>query len=142
MENCVQVRSMRRARDVREQLIELCKRVEIDVEDPELSIVADHSFSNVRKAFASGYFYNAARLQKTGNYRTVKAPHTVHCHPSSALFEDPPEWVIYHELVLTSKEFIRDLIEVDSKWLLEIAPHYYTASDLREQKEKKVKLRQ
>lgn len=62
MENFVQVRSMRRARDVREQLVELCKRVEIDVEDPDLSVVADHSFSNVRKAFASGYFYNAARL--------------------------------------------------------------------------------
>lgn len=67
----------------------------------------------------------------------MKAPHTTHCHPSSSLFEEPPEWVIYHELVLTSKEFMRNLIVIDPKWLLEIAPHYYKESDLLDEKEKK-----
>ena len=32
---------------------------------------------------------------------------TVHIHPGSSLVEVLPRWVVYHELVLTSKEFMR-----------------------------------
>ena len=39
LENFVQVRSMKRARDIKDQLIELCKRVEIDYTDEELSVL-------------------------------------------------------------------------------------------------------
>lgn len=53
---------MKRARDIREQLIELCKRVEIDIEEPSLSVVEDDYYSNVRKAVCSGFFYNTAKL--------------------------------------------------------------------------------
>jgi hypothetical protein len=41
-----------------------------------------------------------------------------------------PKWVIYNELVFTTKEFMRELIEIKSEWLLEIAPHYYKQSDI------------
>lgn len=132
MENFIQIRSMRRARDIKEQLVDLCKRVEIDYEDESISQVSDDVFTNVRKAIASGFFYNTAKLQKSGNYRTLKNAHTVHCHPSSSMFEALPKWVIYHELVLTTKEFMRNLIEIEPKWLLEIAPHYYKESDIEE----------
>lgn len=132
MENFVQVRSMRRAQDIKEQLVELCKRVEIDYHDEALSQVSDDVYSNVRKAVTSGFFYNTAKLQKSGNYRTVKNAQTVHCHPSSSLFEKAPQWVVYHELVLTSKEFMRNMIEIEPEWLLEIAPHYYKKSDICE----------
>jgi len=117
---------MKRARDIKDQLIELCKRVEIDYADESISIVDDDYFSNVRKALASGFFYNTAKLQeKTGTYKTLKNQHTVNVHPSSSLFENMPKWVIYNELVFTTKEFMRELIEIKSEWLLEIAPHYY-----------------
>jgi len=53
---------MRKARDIKEQLVELCKRVEIDYENEELSKVDDDVFSNVRKAITSGFFYNTAKL--------------------------------------------------------------------------------
>lgn len=33
----------------------------------------------------------------------------VFIHPSSALFQRQPDWVIYHELVLTSKEYMREV---------------------------------
>ena len=123
---------MRKARDIKDQLVELCKRVEIDYEDEELSKVDDDVYSNVRKAITSGFFYNTAKLQKSGNYKTLKNSHTVHCHPSSSMFEALPKWVIYHELVLTTKEYMRSVIELDPKWLLEIAPHYYKKSDIEE----------
>ena len=112
-------------------MIELCKRVEIDYADEKLSVVDDDYYSNVRKAVASGFFYNTEKLQeKTGTYRTLKNQHTVNVHPSSSLFENMPKWVIYNELVFTTKEFMRDLIEIKSEWLLEIAPHYYKQSDI------------
>ena len=54
----------------------------------------------------------------------------MHPHPSSSLFENMPKWVIYNELVFTTKEFMRELIEIKPEWLLEIAPHYYKHSDI------------
>jgi hypothetical protein len=31
------------------------------------------------------------------------------------MFEALPKWVIFHELVLTSKEYMRNVIEIDPK---------------------------
>ena len=62
---------------------------------------------NIKKSMAAGFFYHCARLQKDGSYRTVKNPTTVHVHPSSSMREALPRWVVYHELVLTSKQFMR-----------------------------------
>jgi hypothetical protein len=77
----------------------------------------------IKKSIAAGYFYHTARLQRDGSYRTVKNPTTVHIHPSSSLREALPKWVVYHELVLTSKEFMRVVSEIKADWLVELAPH-------------------
>ena len=97
-ENFLQHRSLCRARDVRDQLSRLCDRVEVTV-----SSAGENSTQLIQKAITSGFFPNAARLQRSGDsYRTVKNSQTVHIHPSSCLFEVNPKWVIYYELVLTS----------------------------------------
>lgn len=49
----------------------------------------------------------------------------VYIHPSSALFNRQPEWVVYHELVLTTKEYMREVTTVDPKWLVEFAPAFF-----------------
>jgi hypothetical protein len=108
------------------QIVGLFERTEV-----ELTSSTDHTA--IRKAITSGYFYHTARLQKSGNYRrrrtanrvpslwdghgrccglpcrTVKHNQSVAIHPSSCLLEQMPKWVIYHELVLTSKEFMRQV---------------------------------
>ncbi|KAF5840651.1 P-loop containing nucleoside triphosphate hydrolase protein [Dunaliella salina] len=125
-ENYVQVRSLKRARDIRDQLVGLMERVEIDM-------VSDSSnLDGIKKAIAAGFFYNTARLQKDGSYKTVKHPQTVHIHPSSSLSQVLPRWVVYHELVLTSKEYMRVVSEIKSEWLVEIAPHFYSKKDILE----------
>jgi ATP-dependent RNA helicase DHX8/PRP22 len=53
----------------------------------------------------------------------------VYIHPSSTLFQSAPDWVLYHELVLTTKEYMRNVLVVDPKWLTELAPRFYKASD-------------
>lgn len=57
---------MKRARDVREQLVGLMQRVEIDIVSNASETV------NIRKAITAGYFYHVARLSKGGSYKTVK----------------------------------------------------------------------
>ena len=58
-------------------------------------------------------------------YRTIKNPHVVNIHPTSVLFKENPRYIVYHELVYTTKEFMRYCIEVEAEWLLEIAPFYF-----------------
>ncbi|KNC23911.1 hypothetical protein FF38_01320 [Lucilia cuprina] len=131
-ENFIQYRSMKRARDVREQLVGLMQRVEIDM----VSCLPETI--NIRKSITAGYFYHVARLSKGGNYKTIKHNQTVMIHPNSSLFEELPRWVLYHELVFTTKEYMRQVIEIESKWLLEVAPHYYKAKELEDSTNKKM----
>jgi pre-mRNA-splicing factor ATP-dependent RNA helicase DHX16 len=63
----------------------------------------------IQKAITAGYFHNLATLDKGGQYKTVRHRHTVQAHPNSCLFEDRPRWVVYYELVFTSKEFMREV---------------------------------
>ncbi|KAM7383051.1 hypothetical protein PAMP_002737 [Pampus punctatissimus] len=101
-ENFIQFRSMRRARDVRDQLEGLMDRIEVEVVSSQGDSVP------IRKAVTAGYFYHTARLSK-GGYKTVKHQQTVYVHPNSSLFEEQPRWLIYHELVFTTKEFMRQV---------------------------------
>uniref|UniRef100_A0A674EE47 RNA helicase n=1 Tax=Salmo trutta TaxID=8032 RepID=A0A674EE47_SALTR len=101
-ENFIQFRSMKRARDVREQLEGLMDRIEVEVCSSGGDIVP------IRKAVTAGYFYHTARLSK-GGFKTVKHQQTVYVHPNSSLFEEQPRWLIYHELVFTTKEFMRQV---------------------------------
>ncbi|CAI7853810.1 unnamed protein product [Closterium sp. NIES-53] len=70
------------------------------------------------------YPTQVAHLERTGHYLTVKDNQIVHLHPSTGL-SHKPEWVIYNEFVLTTRNFIRVVTDVKGDWLLDIAPHYY-----------------
>ncbi|MCJ1352721.1 MAG: hypothetical protein MMC33_002705 [Icmadophila ericetorum] len=125
-ENFLQQRSLTRARDVRDQLAKLCDRVEVTI-----SSCGAADLPPILKSITAGFFPHAARLQRGGDtYRGVKNGMTVHLHPSSTLFQVNPKWVIYYELVLTSKEFMRGNMPLQPEWLTEVAPHYYKKQDL------------
>lgn len=131
-ENFVQIKSMKRARDIRDQILGLMERCEIELR----SNIGD--LDGIRKAITSGFFYHTASLHKSGSYKTIKAPQTVHIHPSSGLFEIMPRWVIYHELVLTSKPMMRVVTEIKPEWLFELAPHYYSQKEISDKLSKKL----
>lgn len=133
VENYVQYRSMVRARDVREQLVSLLERVEVDIKS------CDGDFQSIRKALTAGFFYHVARLSRDGGqYKTIKSHQTVLIHPNSALFEDKPRFILYHELVLTTKEYMRQCIEIEPQWLAEVAPHYYKTHEIEDPSAKKM----
>lgn len=123
-ENFVQFRSMQHARNIRDQLEALLERVEIAQSSDSNNLVG------IAKAVTAGFFYHTARLSKGGSYNTIKNSMTVQIHPSSSLHESAPKWVIYHELVFTTKEFMRQIIEIQPEWLVEIAPHFYKPKEI------------
>ena len=54
-----------------------------------------------------------------------------HLHPTSALFGMgfTPDYIIYHELVMTSKEYMQCVTSVDGYWLAELGPIFYTVKE-------------
>lgn len=123
------IKALRKARDIRDQLMKLCQRVGIDVLDSSLSIEQNESVT-IRKAFLAGFFMNCARLSSNKTYRTVKKNFSVMIHPSSFLHSRESEWVIYDELVLTTKEFMRNVFEIEPQWLIETAPFYFNQDEI------------
>ena len=125
-ENFIHPKAMQKARNIKEQLEHICKtNLGIDIEDPALSEENSDINDNIRKCIINGFFFNSACLNKDGIYRTIKNPHVVNIHPTSVLFKENPRYIVYHELVYTTKEYMRYCIEVQVDWLLEIAPFYF-----------------
>lgn len=125
-ENYVQFKSLKRARDIHNQLVELLKRVEIELTSNP------NDQDAIKKSIASGFFPHSARLQKDGSYKTLKLALAVDIHPSSGLKYVRPRWAMHHELVLTSKKYMRQVSELKPEWLVEIAPHYYQLKDVED----------
>ncbi|KIK94744.1 hypothetical protein PAXRUDRAFT_428395 [Paxillus rubicundulus Ve08.2h10] len=125
-EQFLQFKSLSRARDIRDQLAGLCERVEVIVRSNPNS----NDITPIQKAITSGYFYNTSG----DSYRTLKTNQTVYIHPSSSLFQHQPpiKTMLYYELVMTSKSYMRQVMEIKPSWLLEVAPHYFKAADLEQ----------
>lgn len=122
-ENFVQIRTLKRAQDVRKQLLGIMDRHKLDV------VSGGKNTARVQKAICSGFFRNAAKKDPQEGYRTLVDSQVVYIHPSSALFNRQPEWVVYHELVLTTKEYMREVTTIDPKWLVEFAPTFFKFAD-------------
>ncbi|CAM8876327.1 unnamed protein product [Rhodiola kirilowii] len=122
-ENFIQARSLRRAQDVRKQLLSIMDKYKLDV------VSAGKNFTKIRKAITAGFFFHAARKDPQEGYRTLVENQPVYIHPSSALFQRQPDWVIYYELVMTTKEYMREVTVIDPKWLIELAPRFFKSSD-------------
>lgn len=97
--------------------------------------------NNIRKALLAGYFMQAAKLDTSGHYVTVKNQHVSssitssfgHCyvsfsftfnwhyaqvvelHPSSSVVPKPA-WVIYDDFVVAGRPFIRIVSDVQGEW--------------------------
>lgn len=41
------------------------------------------------------------------------------------MIDHKPEWVLYNEFLLTSRNYIRTVLEIEPEWLFEVAPEYF-----------------
>lgn len=64
-------------------------------------------------------------------------------HPSSVLANIKPKWVLYHEVIVTSKRYMREVSAIQVEWLLELAPHFYVdrRKSMLEERHKKESMR-
>ncbi|KAM3229281.1 hypothetical protein ACQJBY_060269 [Aegilops geniculata] len=121
-ENFVIARAMKSADNVRQQLVRIMTRFNLKMCSTDFN--SREYYVNIRKAMLSGYFMQVAHLERTGHYLTVKDNQVVHLHPSNCM-DHKPEWVIYNEYVLTTRNFIRTVTDIRGEWLIDIAPQYY-----------------
>ncbi|XP_047489754.1 probable ATP-dependent RNA helicase DHX35 [Penaeus chinensis] len=128
VKNFLNHRALRRASEIRGRMEKLIVNFEIPLKSCAGGVDA------VCKCITAGMFPNAAFLHHSGSYKTVRGQQTLHIHPSSMLYkESQPQWVLFHEVLHTSRVFMRDLTVIDPAWLLELAPHFYEKATLRNQ---------
>ena len=90
-----------------------------------------HDWDVVRKCICSAYFHNAAKIKGIGEYVNLRTGIPCILHPSSAIYGcgETPDNVVYHELVMTSKEYMQCVTVVDPRWLAELGPMFFAVRD-------------
>ena len=137
-DNFIHVKSLRKVKEVRQQLLDIMKTLKVQL------ISCGNNWDVIRKCICCGYFQNTAKLKGIGEYMNIRSRVPCILHPSSALFSlgYTPDYVVYHELIMTAKEYMSCVTAVDPIWLLELAPqffsvrHYYSGGSARWDKEK------
>jgi HrpA-like RNA helicase len=151
--NYINGRALVRANDVRAQLEELCGRSTVkgglgmDVGSScgtdmlvFLKCICAGLFlqsasrdgvvnnSELRKQHAKGGG-GGASLQ--GRYKTTFGGFTCNVHPTSTMFQrnPAPKTIVYTELVVTKKNYIRGVTQIKREWLAEVAPLFKSEFD-------------
>ena len=118
-------KSLRRAKETREQLLDIMKVQKLTI------VSCGTDWDVIRKCICSGYYHQAAKVKGIGEYVNLRTSVTVQLHPTSALYGLGylPDYVVYHELVLTSKEYMSTVTAVDPHWLAELGGVFYSVKE-------------
>lgn len=94
-------------------------------------MTCDQNLDVVRKVICSGYFTNAAKIKSIGEYVNLRTGIPCRLHPSSSLFTlgYAPDYLVYHELVMTTKEYMQCVTAVDPYWLAEMGPMFFSVKE-------------
>ncbi|XP_006832437.1 PREDICTED: probable ATP-dependent RNA helicase DHX40 isoform X1 [Chrysochloris asiatica] len=89
----------------------------------------------LRRCLCAGYFKNVARRSVGRTFCTMDGRGSpVHIHPSSALHEQETklEWIIFHEVLVTTKVYARIVCPIRYEWVRDLLPklHEFNAHDL------------
>ena len=111
-------KSLRRAREIRQQLLDIMtvqQRVDRAGTTSTPLVSCGSDWDVVRRCICAGYYHQAARVRGVGEYINLRSAVTVQLHPTSALYGAGvlPDYVVYHELVLTSREYMSTVTAVD-----------------------------
>ncbi|CAL1354901.1 unnamed protein product [Linum trigynum] len=122
----LQERGMVFVKDVRKQLCQIMQKIakgSTDVRANRRYRESEHDYRNLRKALCVGYANRLAeRMIQHNGYRTIGfKPQLIQVHPSSVLKADDdgmfPNYVVYHELITTSRPYMRNLCTVEMRWV-------------------------
>ncbi|KAL9607828.1 MAG: hypothetical protein Q9167_007291 [Letrouitia subvulpina] len=118
-------KALRRAREIREQLGDIMKMQRM------VMTSCGTDWDVIRKCICSGYYHQAAKVKGIGEYINLRTSVSVQLHPTSALYGLGylPDHVVYHELILTSKEYMSTVTAVDPHWLAELGGVFYSLKE-------------
>ncbi|XP_065674723.1 pre-mRNA-splicing factor ATP-dependent RNA helicase PRP16 isoform X2 [Hydra vulgaris] len=124
-EHFIHPKAMKKVREVRSQLKDIMKTLKMTIS----SCAFNHDL--VRKTICSAYFHQSARLKGIGEYANLRNGMPCNLHPSSALYGMgySPDYVVYHELIMTSREFMQCVTAVDGEWLAELGPMFFSIKE-------------
>ncbi|XP_034251068.1 pre-mRNA-splicing factor ATP-dependent RNA helicase PRP16 [Thrips palmi] len=124
-EHFIHVKAMRKVREVRQQLKDILDQQKLDC------VSCGTNWDIIRKCICSAYFHQAARLKGIGEYVNSRTGMPCHLHPTSALFGMgfTPDYVVYHELIMTAKEYMQCVTAVDGQWLAELGPMFFSIKE-------------
>ena len=102
-------KALRRAREIRQQLVDI-----MGVQRMQ-TVSCGTDWDVIRQCICSGYYHQAAKVKGIGEYINLRTSVTMQLHPTSALYGLGylPDYVVYHELILTSKEYMSTVTAVD-----------------------------
>ncbi|CAI5710794.1 unnamed protein product [Hyaloperonospora brassicae] len=121
----IHAKGLRKAREVHEQLADIMKQQRVRLRS------CGGRWDVVRKAICSAYFYNSAQIKGIGEYVNMLTGMPCNLHPSAALFGlgYTPDFVVYHELIYTSKEYMQCATAVEGEWLAELGPMFFSVKE-------------
>lgn len=79
--------------------------------------------TSILKCFLHGFVTNTALGLPDRRYKTIINGQCISIHPSSMLFGQKHEAIMYAEYIYTSKGYARTVSPIEYKWLAETAPH-------------------
>ena len=131
-DNFINFRTMKAIDNVRGQLADILTKMNIVVPQNDYNNeIKGKRERRIIKSLIAGYFSQVAHLESAGYYITVKDNQYVFIHPSSYLHGSrKATWVIFQEFVLTSKNYIRTVTEIQPEYLLQVAPHYFDLQNM------------
>ncbi|KAH8389638.1 hypothetical protein KR215_009377 [Drosophila sulfurigaster] len=117
-DNFLNIRNLNYARNVRNQLVEICNRINL------ASNSCGDNLDAVKKCLLTGLFDNMATLQKEGHYLTLSGRVKAKIHPSSVLHgKYKPQCILFSEMVQTEHNFLRQVTEISVEWIEEVLPN-------------------
>eukprot|EP01059_Diplonema_ambulator_P033190 TRINITY_DN681_c1_g1_i2.p1 TRINITY_DN681_c1_g1~~TRINITY_DN681_c1_g1_i2.p1 ORF type:complete len:667 (+),score=249.44 TRINITY_DN681_c1_g1_i2:124-2124(+) len=117
----INYKAIKRVEEVRVQLREIMikKKKKIKSCSPD--------WDPVKRALCAGFFTNCGKRRGVDDYYSMLTGVPCCVHPSSSLFNGGmmPDYVIYHELIYTQKEYMNTVTAIDGNWMVEIAPKFF-----------------
>jgi len=119
-------KTMKKVREVRGQLSDILQSLKI------METSCGTEWDIVRKSICSGYFHNASKLRGLGEYINLRSSVPCHLHPTSALYGlgYTPEYIVYHEVVFTVKEYMQQVTAVEPQWLADLGPMFFSVREV------------
>merc|ERR1740121_2317745 len=95
------------------------------------TVKSSSTWDLVRKSICSAYFYNSSKIKGIGEYINMLSGMTSSLHPSSALYGlgYTPDYVCYHELISTTKQYMSCVTAVEGEWLAELGPMFFSIKE-------------